>query len=364
MTPIRFLEMRILGNPLAEVLTCIGIILAGLILKRISAVFLSKQSFRIFKGFSQNQFSELFVELLRNPMEQLLTLLILYFAFDRLTFPASWHLAPESKFGIRWIIHTVYEVALFIVVARLLLRATDFFTHVLSNRDDAPMSKELGNFLKELIKIVLVVVCFFAGLRFIFNVNITALVASLGIGGLAVALAAQDTLGNLLASFIIYLDRPFKTGDHIESGDVKGVVEHVGFRSTRIRTLDKSLLTVPNKKMIDTALNNITLSDIRRVRMVLNLTYRSKPDQLLAIVDDIKKCIADHPETTDDFVVHFTDIDSSSLNLLVLYFVNGSEYEKMLQVKEEINIAIMHIVADRGCEFAFPTRTIQLQKEA
>jgi MscS family membrane protein len=362
MKQIQILELELFGNPIREFLICIGILLFGVILKRLGAKFVSKQSFRMIKGLSKDQFSEIFVELLRKPIEQLLMLVILYLAFYRLTFPESWSLVSAEQIGVRWFIDTVYHIALLVVVTKILLRTTDYLTFVFSNREGATVSIELANFLKELIKVVIVILCIFAGLRFIFSVNITALIASLGIGGLAVALAAQDTLGNLLASFIIYLDRPFKIGDTIETADIKGIVEHVGFRTTRVRTNDKSLLTVPNKKMIDTALNNITLSEIRRVKIVLTLTYGTRAEQILAIIEDIRKAIVAHPETTDNTVVNFADLEPSSLNILVIYFVKGNEYEHMLKVKEELNIQIMQIVEKNGSGFAFPSQTVYLQK--
>lgn len=357
-----FLSTEILGNPILQYAYCLGILLLGLLFKRFGATFLSKQSFRIFKQFSQNQFSEVFVELLRKPIEQLLSLLILYFAFERLQFPDSWKLVPDTQYGLRWFIDAVYGVAFFVVIGKILLKATDFFAHVLQNREESPVSMELSNFLKELIKVLLVVLCVFAGLRFVFNVNITALVASLGIGGLAVALAAQDTLANLLGSFVIYLDKPFKAGDLIEADGIVGRIEHVGFRTTRIRTLEKSLLTVPNKKLIDTALNNITLSESRRVKFNLNLTYNSKPEQITGIIDDIKAIIQAHPKTSDDFVVRFAEFDASSLNILIIYFVQSNEYDVMIETKEELNLKVMKIVEQRGCEFAFPTQTVYLNK--
>ena len=355
-------EQDLFGNPLREFAICVGLLAVGFLLKRFCAAFISRQFFRIIKGFTGNQFSEEFVALERKPLEQLITLLILYFAFDRLKFPESWNLVALDKIGLRWFISTVYQIALFVVVTKILLRATDYFTYFLQNRVESPLSKELANFLKELLKVVIVILCVFAGLRFIFSVNITALVASLGIGGLAVALAAQDTLTNLLASFIIYLDKPFKVGDSIETADISGTIEHVGFRTTRIRTVDKTLLTVPNKKMIDSAMNNITESEMKRVKLTLTLTYNSKPDQLLAIIDDIKKEILAHPQTTENYVVHFTALEASSLNILVVYFVNGNDYENMLKVKEDLNFKFMQIVEQHGCSFAFPTQTVYLNK--
>lgn len=355
-------DITFLDNRLYDILLFSVILLLGLLLKRFGAKFLSKQSFRIFKSFSSNQFSEVFIELLRKPVEQLITVLVIYFAFERLNFPQDWNLAPVDKIGVRMLLLVIWQIAFFVAFCRILLRATDFFTYVLINRESFPISPELGNFLKELIKVIIVILCVFSALRVIFHVNITALVTSLGIGGLAVALAAQDTLANLLGSFIIYLDKPFKAGDLIEAGEIKGRVEHVGFRTTRIRTLEKSLLTVPNKKLIDVALNNITLSDARRVRFELGLTYSSKSAQILNIIDDIKEVLHNHPKIGEDISVHFTDFSASSLNIMVLYFVMNNDYETMVVVKEEVNVQIMDIIEKHGCEFAFPTQTVILQK--
>lgn len=356
------MEQTFLGNPLREYIICASIIIAALTLKRFGATFLSRQSFKLFKKLSGGRKSEELVVLVRKPFEQLLTLIMLYLAFDRLDFPAEWGFDPVSEFGVRMVLHRVWLIAMFVIGTRIFLRATDYFAYLLSHREESPFSPELAGFIKELIKVLIIVLMVFAGLRFIFDVNITALVASLGIGGLAVALAAQDTLANLLGSFIIYLDKPFKTGDYIEAGEIKGTIEHVGFRTTRVRTLEKSLLTVPNKKLIDTALNNISMSEARRVRFSLTLTYKSKPDQILHIIDDIKRELDAHPKIQENPTVRFTDFDSSSLNILVNYFVHGHEYDTMIEVKEEMNVKIMRIVEQNNCEFAYPTQTVYVQQ--
>ncbi|MFI5222227.1 MAG: mechanosensitive ion channel family protein [Bacteroidia bacterium] len=349
---ITLFEKEIFGNPVSEFFICFGILIFGFLIKRFGAGFISKQSFRFLKGFSHNQFSEVFVRLERKPLEQFLTLLIIYFALDRLKFPETWNWVGVEKIGIRWSIHTVFEIALLIVISRILMRGAEFFAFVMRHREDSPMSNELANFLKELSKVAIVILAVFAGLRFIFSVNITALVTSLGIGGLAIALAAQDTLANLLGSFVIYMDKPFKVGDQIECGDIKGTVEQVGFRSTRIRTVDKTLLSVPNKKMIDSAMNNMSNSQDKRVSMTLALKPDSKPDSIVSIVAEIKTEIENHPLTLKDFVVNFSDMQQYSLNILVVYFVEGNDNTQMLTVKEEMNIKIMKIIERNGCGLA------------
>jgi MscS family membrane protein len=351
-----------LENPLSAFARFGLILFLGLLLKHYGANMISRQSFRMFKQFSHNQFSEVFVSMLSRPVERLLALIILYWAFVQLTFPHSWDLAHHNEYGLKWLIKVVFGVVVFYRVTLLFLRVTDFFTHVLQNREDAPISVELSNFLKELIKVLVVVLFVFAGLRFVFKVNITALVASLGIGGLAIALAAQDTLANLLASFIIYIDKPFKANDLVEFDGISGRVEHVGFRTTRVRTLDRSLLTVPNKKLIDAALNNVTLSESRRVKFNISVTYTTSHEQIQAIVEDIKTAIQRHPKTNDDYFVRFSDFSSSSLDILVLYFVMSNEFADMIEVKEEINFQIMEIVHRHKASFAFPSQSVYVEK--
>lgn len=350
-----------LENTLFSILKFVSILLLGLLFKKLGAKFLSHQSFRIFKSFTHNQFSEVFLELLKKPFERVITLAVIYFAFHQLKFPESWELAHHSEFGVRWIILTIFGILVVYHICIVFLRTTDFFTYVLQNREEAPVSRELSNFLKELIKVIVVILFIFAGLRLVFNVNITALVASLGIGGLAIALAAQDTLANLIASFIIYIDKPFQANDLVDFDGINGRIEHVGFRTTRIRTLDRSLVTVPNKKLIDTALNNVTMSESRRIRFSIGLTYDSKPEQIKNIIEEIKDVITRNPKTAEDYTVRFNEFGSSSLDILVLYFVMSNDYNEMIEVKEEINFQIMNIVRNNGCTFAFPTQSVYVE---
>jgi MscS family membrane protein len=356
------LEIKFLENPLREYLICAAILLFGFLLKRLFANIISKQTFRIFKGITNNEFYDKFLELIRTPFEQLISLIIIFIAFNRLNFPEAWNFDKIEKFGVRWVLEAVFEIALITVITKLVLKAADFIAYVLIESDIEHVNLDLIRFLKELTKIIVVIFAFFITLGLAFEVNITALIASLGIGGLAIALAAQDTIANLFGSFIIYLDKPFKVGDQIEISDVKGVVERVGFRTTRVRTLDRTLVTVPNKKMVDSTLNNISLSHERRVKFTLQLTYGSQSKNILKIIDEIKTVIEKNTETSDEMTVHFTDFDSSSLNILVIYFVKSNIYDAMARVKEEINVQILEIVEQNNCQFAYPTQTVFLGK--
>lgn len=358
------LEQTFFGNTIRAYLLCVGILLSGLIFKRLFATLVSKQTFRIFKKFSQDKYSEVFILLLRNPFEQLFILIVIYYAFNTLNFPTEWNLATAEIFGFRWLIEATFTIAVIVVICKLLLKTTDFVSYVFNHDEDEKINKGLVAFSKELIKAILIIIAFFAVLDFAFRVNVLALFAGLGIGGLAIALAAQDTIANLFGSFVIYLDKPFQVGDQVEVGDVKGVVESVGFRTTKVRTLDRSLLTVPNKKMVDSALNNITRSTERRVVFYLQLTYQSSSVDILKVIDEIKAILKNHPEISDEITVNFSDFDSSSLNILVIYFVKTIVYEKMIGIKETINVQILQIIEKNNCSFAYQTQTVFLEKKS
>jgi len=360
-----FLTQIYFGNSVKNYLICIGILFGGLLLKGIFAKLLSWLSYRFFKKFSHQQYQIEFSNMLHKPFIHLVIMVLLYLAFYPLNFPHEWHFSPKDEFGIRWIILAVYKIVLIIFVARLFLRTVEFIELVYHDAFNETVSKDLVTFLKNLSKVLINIFAFFVILGEAFEINITALLASLGIGGLAIALAAQDTLANLIGSFIIYLDKPFNVGDLIEFGDTRGVVEKIGFRTTCIRTLDRSLLLVPNKKIIDSNLINITASTQRRVKFNLALTYGSKTKDILIITTQIKHAIASlKPRVADDITARFTDFDSSSLNLLVIFFVNSNEYDEMIEVKEMINIKIMDIVRNNGCDFAYPTQTIRLDNSS
>jgi len=362
MFEIDFFERTFLDNRVDAYLTLFLIILFGVILKKFIAGLISKQVFRIIKNKIIQRYSQEFLNLFKKPFERLIFVLVLYFAFNQLTFPESWQIEPVSVFGLRWILMAVFKIALIYIITNFILRIADFWEYVISNDDNTTISPDLARFIKEFAKVIIVLMGVFAVLAKVFEVNIITLVTSLGIGGLAIALAAQDTLANLIASFIIYLDKPFNVGDLIDTGEVRGKVEKVGFRTTRIRTVDKSLVTIPNKKLADSTLNNITRSDQRRVYFKINLTYSSTSHNILNIIEDIKMAISLHPNTSDEMVVRFTEFDASSLNIEIIYFVNSNDYNMLMETKEDLNIKIMEIVEKHNCEFAFPTQTIHVSK--
>ena len=187
------------------------------------------------------------------------------------------------------------------------------------------------------------------------NINIASLIAGLGIGGLAFALAAKESIENLLGSFTIFLDKPFVVGDLVQIGGVSGNVEKIGFRSTRIRTLDKSYVTVPNKKLVEAELDNLSLRTLRRVKFTLSLSYSNSSEQIKSFIEDLKKFITENPTTQQEAQVRFFELGKASIDLMVLYFIDTSEYDFYLEMREKVNYEIMDIAQKNKISFANPT---------
>ncbi len=191
--------------------------------------------------------------------------------------------------------------------------------------------------------------------------DVRAILGGLGIGGLAFALAAQDTLANVFGSLVVAIDQPFKVGEFIKIGANVGGVEDIGLRSTRIRLLDKSLLVVPNKTVAAEAIQNFSRFTQRRTEQVIGLTYDTPPEKMDAIVEEFRQIVLGETEVDPASVmVFFRDYSASSLDIWVVYVALDPDFQKYMRLRQRINLAFMRAVTARGLSFAFPTQTVQL----
>ena len=228
---------------------------------------------------------------------------------------------------------------------------------------ESKFDDQLVPFVRDLLILFVCLLGLFATLSWVYDVNVIALVTSLGIGGLALALAARETLENLFASFAIVLDRPFLIGDSVSVGGVSGDVEQIGFRSTRIRTDDGSLLTVPNRLMINQSLDNTTQREARRVRFIIRLAFDTPPDIIKAILQDIRAIIQANPDTNKRANhIRFDNIGENAFEILILYHIETPAIAIFRAKKEVINFEIMEIVHRHQAHFALPSQVIYLQK--
>jgi MscS family membrane protein len=189
-----------------------------------------------------------------------------------------------------------------------------------------------------------------------------SVLAGLGVGGLAVALAARDTIANLIGSLLITIEKPFRVGHVVRIGGSEGTVEDVGFRSTRIRTPDNTLVTIPSSAVVSTTVENLSIRTKRRQRFFVQVMYNTPRVKLEEIVTRIRQLIVDHPLAEDSTCqVRFNNFAESSLDILVIFNLMVDDYASELREREAVLLRIIDLVKDAGVEFAFPTRTLYIE---
>jgi MscS family membrane protein len=195
--------------------------------------------------------------------------------------------------------------------------------------------------------------------------DVKAILAGLGIGGLAFALAAQDTLANVFGAIVVAVDQPFKLGEVVRIQGNVGAIEDIGLRSTRIRLIDKSLMVIPNKIVAAETVTNLSRFIRRRFEQVIGLTYDTPPDQVNAVVEEIGSIITAQPEVdAPGVMVFFRDFSASSLDIWIVYECPDPDFQKAMRCKQRINVLIMRALQARGLSFAFPTQTVHLEGQA
>jgi MscS family membrane protein len=246
----------------------------------------------------------------------------------------------------------------------LVYRAVDVLAAWLgqaASKTETKMDDLLVPLMRKTLKIFVVVF----GLVFIadnLGVNVTTLLAGVGIGGIAFALAAKDTVENLFGSVTVLLDRPFQIGDWVVIGDVEGTVEEVGFRSTRVRTFYNSLVTVPNSKLVNANVDNYGARFKRRIKMMLGLTYSTPAEKVEAFCEGVRELILLHPYTAKDFyLVHFNEFADSSLNILLYTFLITPDWATELRERQRLLLDIKRLAERLGVGFAFPTQTLHVE---
>ena len=237
--------------------------------------------------------------------------------------------------------------------------ATDYWADV-AERSDSQLDDQLVPLARTAGKVFVGVV----GAIFVLqnlNINITSLVAGLGIGGVAVALAAQDSIKNLLGGATILADKPFQVGDWVVIGGYEGTVEQVGFRSTRIRTFADSLITMPNARITDTEVNNMGRRSWRRYSTTLGLAYYTDPDRIQAFVEGVRAIVRANPKMRHDYyIVEFITFAASSLNIMVYTFIDAADWNEELRTRHIFNLDILRLAERLEVDFAFPTQTLHV----
>lgn len=342
---------------LGQLLLSFGIILTALVARGILVRIVFAQ-LKVVAARTKMEYDDRFLEALEKPASTLILILGIFFAFRVLPLDPEWNgLAALIFRGISMVI-------VFWGLLRLVDVLVDAATAAVGGAEGqkalfgfAPLIKKTTRLFLSIVAVVMVV----DNLGY----DIGGILATLGVGGLAFAIAAKDTVANLYGSIALILDRPFKVGDWIQVGnDVDGDVEEIGLRSTKVRTWPKTVISIPNAVLANEKINNWSRMPKRRVKQVIGVTYETSPETMNAIVEDFRRILREDAGVNQEFIlVNWTDFGASSLDILVYYFTHTTKWLEYMEVRQRINTKLAQCVAVHGSSVAFPTRTLYLEGE-
>jgi MscS family membrane protein len=354
-----------LDNSLLQWAGLLGAILGALIVGKLASLLLIRHADHL----ATRPGWEGLETILRATQRPVIMLLIVLAAYLSRHFMAlGFRFDKDTTLADIWV--SAVTIAAYLGVAWLIYRMVDVVEHYLAkwaSRTDTTFDDQLVPLVRKALRVFVVILLVLFILKNVMNRDISTLLAGLGLGGLAFALAAKDTIANLFGSAVIFTDRPFKVGDRVVIDGYDGTIEEVGFRSTRLRTLTGHLVTIPNATVANANLENITERPYIKRSLSVTVTYDTSPEKIergIAILKDMLAARIDSFPEGKPGRVHFTEFNADSLNIAVTYWFIPPEWEDYLEFTHAFNMELLERFNDEGIEFAFPTQTLYVKKDA
>ncbi len=347
-------ETKFLGVPLWQYLASLIYILLAFYAARLIN-FVTTQYLRQWADKSESKLDDLLLDLLQGPVKVIAFVVLLHIGLRVFTWP-EWIEEWLSK-GLQLVVAgSVTYMAI-----KLVDTLVTYWQRHSTTDTDRHFDEMLFPFIRKVLKAFVLLVAALLTAQNL-GLNITSLIASLSVGGLALGLGAQDTLGNMFGAVSIFLDKPFRIGDIVKLGEVTGSVESIGMRSTRLRNLDGHLVTIPNKQMGAATIVNISRRPNIKTEMNLGLAYTTPQSKLKRALSLLEETYRKHPKTHDVWI-SFNKFGDSALNLHIVHWWNGEEMKDYLAGMQELNLDIKERFEHEGIEFAYPTQTLYVRQE-
>ncbi len=348
------LEQQILSNSLKSYLIIAGVLLVTLLVKRWVSRFFASLIYTWIDKKNHSELRKSHVHRLVVPIERFIIFLVAIAAFYELKFPVAWNL-HIYKISLQQGMESAVKLTFVILLIRVCLRTLEFIAIILEEK--AKLSKDQTDdqlilFFRDFFKVILYIIGVLLILRYVFNENIGNLVTSLSIVGAAVALSMRESLENIIASFIIFFDKPFTVGDQVKVNNFTGTIEKIGLRSTRIRTESKTYISVPNKQMVDTIVDNISLRTERKIEMDLQLSVQTTAEGLANYAQFLREKIATYKEIQSATVfVAESGKQYHTLHVECLVALT-LDIDKFQMLREELNLTAITYANKNGISFA------------
>lgn len=342
------LDKLILDNSIRSYLTVLIIISVVLLFKKLLSHKIASLLFLLVNKQWKTLKKADFVSLTINPVSWLLLIVVADFAIEKLNYPSAWNFKLHGIL-LNDILEKIGNSAIILALFYFLISLVNFISLLLEQQASNNPDKSNGQiviFFRDLLKVFIGVIGFLFVLRAAFNQNIGTLLTGLSIVGAALALAAKESIENLIASFIIFFDKPFFTGDTLKVNNVAGTVERIGLRSTRIRTNEKTLVTVPNKQMVDSVVDNLSMRNQRRAEIKLVLSDKTKPEQVQKLIDAVKTAITENQGNIIKNSVFVTDFGKDGVTITIEYFTIAFSLQDFNLLKQQINFKLMYLMEE------------------
>jgi MscS family membrane protein len=349
-----FLNKVILDNTVRSYLFVGVSILVAVFLKRILSRYVAGLLFKIVKRTAVGVDKISFVNLLVSPLEIFLLLLVGLIAIEKLNFPAVLNV-KVYKTTTQGIFEVVAVITFVISFIWLLLRIIDFIAMILHQKANATgdfKENQLIVFFKDFFKAVFIIIGFLLILKYAFRYQIGNLITGLSIATAAIALSLRESMENLIASFIIFFDKPFMMGDVVKVQGITGTVEKIGLRSTRVRTDQKTFVTVPNKQMVDSLLDNLTLRSQRRAFVQLELHSSTSHEQVSQLILSIENLMQLRKSEIENYTVFLSDINKNAFVIHIEFFTATIPISDFNAMRQQINLAIIQNMEDMDIRLA------------
>ena len=354
-----FLHSTFYNNTVSAYLCVFGAVVLAIILKRFISKYFATLLFKLVARTGKKLNKLAFISLILQPLEIFLFLFISFVALDKLNYPKELDFIIY-KVSLFQVIDAATSTALVVTFTWLCLRVIDFVAMILEDsatKTSDHTESQLIIFFKDFFKMILVIIGFLMILKFGFNKDIGNIITGLSLVGAALALATKESLENLIASFVIFFDKPFTVGDTVKVNSLTGSIEKIGLRSTRIRTEEKTYISVPNKQMVDSIIDNLSLRTQRRVTINLEISLSVKAVDLQALSPTIMELLK-HPEV-QNYSVYLKDTGKNAHMVEVMYYTDINQtLADFNALRESINLSIIGLLEARNIPLAGSTSNV------
>lgn len=349
-----FNSYKVLGISALEIMAGIVVLLVALVVRRLA--------FRVMDNYlkpiterTETDYDVKILAALRRVVGHFILLGGVFVAFSIIQLPSE---PVDLQAGVWRILNTLFIVYASMLAYRIIEISLTFMGQARKGGGQGALDSQFVPLLKDLFKVAIIILAIVT-ITQSWGYSAAGLLAGVGIGGLALAFAAQDTVSNMFGSFVVYADRPYKIGDWIVIKGVEGTVEEIGIRSTKIRKFDKTLVNIPNKAVTNEAIQNYSEMPVRRIKVYLELSYESSTKQVAAVVQGIRKMLASHPGISQEFwMVNFTQMSASSLDVIIYCFTSTTVWKDYMDIRQDVLLKVIDISREKKVEIAFPSQTI------